>query len=156
MLTTTTAPVAATKNDRAARSRAAAFSLLSARIASVAKLVLADRPLSDPDFAVLEAASAQLLEEADAILFFESDGREGRAPSRRAAVGVGVAALSESAPADEAMLAAFLQRLAGQLQMLASSQEKDVASELLKFFQEVAGLARTQAGSTGERILGRQ
>jgi hypothetical protein len=140
------------RTSRSDKSRAASVSLLSARVTGAARKVLAGQPLQAGERSALRDLSSNLRDEAEAVRFFQSGGREGRAPRRRATAGVGVAALTDSAPTDENDLPQFFESLADALDAVAESK-RDASSLVAEIFSEVSSLARSHAGSSGERVL---
>lgn len=143
---------------RTGREEAAALAVLAARVSAAGERVLANQVVTRADRQVLSEMSAFLREEAESILFLTSSGSRGREPTRVAAAGIAADVIvrerTKREPTDE-QLAKLLRAIAGQLDSLPESESRQAAQRIVGLFRKVSAFARTEAGSVGEGLSGR-
>ena len=141
------------RSPRSSRGDAISLGVLSARVAAACRRVIAGQVLSALDKEVVRETANRMREEAGAILFVSTGGSQGTLPRRGAAAGMGVTALSEDAPDDPTAFADFLYQVSDGLDEFAQTGKRQLAKQLTGLFDELATLARSEAGSAGERII---
>jgi hypothetical protein len=145
----------ASRPSRARRADAAALGLLATRVSFACRRALQSVALTEEDRKVLREVAKQLADEAAAVRVVASSTREGTEPNRGAAAGLAVTALaSDGEHLDDEGLAERISNLASALNDLARG-DSSRSTYILHTFETIGALARAEAGSAGERLMGR-
>lgn len=146
----------ASGSPRSSRADAAALGLLSTRVSIAIRRSLQGDPLTGEDISVLGEISRWLLDEAAAVQFVASAGERGHEPSRTAAAGLAVSALGAGVDRlDDEVLAQGLADLAHKVSSFSVASDSGSGHQLLTIFEGLSAVARAEAGSSGERLVGR-
>jgi len=144
---------------RTGEEAAAALSYLAARVASVAELTIQGRKLTKDDLKVLETMRMQLLEEVASVSEPTASRRRPPEPTSAVAAGFTVDVLVQEKGGkalEDAEVLKALKEVADALGDLERKGKSDAAPNIARLFRKVSSWARTQSGSVGERIVGRE
>jgi hypothetical protein len=155
----TSSSAAADNITRSEAEEAASLSLLAARVASTAERASRGASLTRQDQAVLRTMIRRLRAEAEAVENVETFHLQPQEPANAVAAGLTVDVVLEqegqTTPTDSEILK-ILTKVVNTLEAISGTSQAESSKYAADLFRRISSLARTQAGGTGERLVGRE